>query len=101
MIKEITDINSVGTGNVLLDFYSPTCMPCRTLNPFLEEISKEFQNLTVAKIEVTQSPDISQMFGVTTVPTVIFMKNNKVREVIRGLTSKENLKSMVRKCSGE
>jgi len=99
-LTEITNIASIQKGNVLLDFYTATCGPCRMMNPVLEEIAKEFKNLTVAKVEVTQNPDVSQMFGVMSVPTVIFLNDFKVKEVSRGFHSKEALKTMVKKHAG-
>ena len=86
-----------GSGNVIVDFYTKTCGPCRALHPVLEEISNEFRNLTVTKVEVTQNPDLSQMFGVMSVPTVIFMKDSKVKHVSQGFSTKENFKLLVRK----
>jgi thioredoxin 1 len=97
MVTEITNVASIQKGNVLLDFYTSTCAPCKMMAPALEEIAKEFTNLTVAKVEVTRSPDVSQMFGVMSVPTVILLADSKVKEMSCGFSSKENLKSMVRK----
>jgi thioredoxin 1 len=96
-ITEITSVNSIQKGDVLLDFYTSTCAPCRMMAPALEEIAKEFVGLTVAKVDVTQSPEMSQMFGVMGVPTVILLSDLKVKEVSRGFSSKENLKTMVRR----
>jgi len=96
-IMEITNIDSIKSGNVLLDFYTTTCAPCKALNPVLEEIANEFKSLTVQKVEVTKSPDAAQMFGVMSVPTVVLLIDSKVKEVSRGFTGKEALKSMVRK----
>jgi thioredoxin 1 len=95
MIAELTDVNHIRKGNVLVDFYTTSCGPCKTMNPILEEISKEFANIKVAKVDVTRNPDMSQMFGVMSVPTVIFMRDNKVRHTVRGLQNKAALKSMV------
>lgn len=96
-VTEITNVASIQKGNVLLDFYTSTCGSCRMMNPILEEIANEFKNLIVRKVEVTQNPEVSQMFGVMSVPTVILLTDSKVQEISRGFSSKENLKSMVRK----
>jgi len=67
------------------------------LSPVLDEIEKSFPTLKVAKIDVTQNPDMSQRFGVMSVPTVVLMVDSKVKEVSRGFSNKETLVSMVRK----
>lgn len=95
MVTEVTSVDAIRKGNVLVDFYTTTCGPCRAMNPILEEISSEFLNLKVAKIEVTQNPDLSQMFGVMSVPTIIFMKDCQVIQMVHGASKKETLRKMV------
>jgi len=84
-------------GNVIVDFYTGTCAPCRALNPILEEISN-IEGVMIEKVDVTQNPELSQRFGIMSVPTVVFMKNNQVKETVRGLKDKKTLLSMARKC---
>ncbi len=96
MVTEVTDMNAISDGNVLIDFYADSCGPCRALNPILEEIAQEFDDLKVAKIDVTSNPEASQRFGVMGLPTVIFMKNRQVKQTLRGLSTKETILSMLR-----
>lgn len=97
MVTEVTDFQSICKGNVLVDFYTMTCGPCKALSPILEDISNEFQNIRVAKVDVTRNPEVSNQFGVMSVPTIVFMKNSKIKNTIRGLKDKNYLRSMVRK----
>jgi thioredoxin 1 len=97
MVTEVTDVSAISEGNVLVDFFTDTCAPCRAMNPILEEISEEFDNVKVAKVDVARNPDVSQMFGIMSVPTIIFMSNRKVRETVRGLSNKKALTTMIRR----
>ena len=97
MVTEVTDVSAISEGDVLVDFFTKTCAPCQAMNPILEEISEEFGNVKVAKVDVARNPDVSQMFGIMSVPTIIFMRNRKVREIVRGLSNKKTLTSMIRK----
>lgn len=97
MIKEVVDVNDINKGNVLVDFYTQTCGPCKALNPILEDISNEVQGIKIAKVDVSNNPEISQTFGISSVPTIIFMKDCQVKETIRGLSNKDALMSIVRK----
>lgn len=97
MVTEVTDVNAISEGNVLVDFFTDTCAPCRAMNLILEEISEEFDNVKVAKVDVARNPDVSQMFGIMSVPTIIFMRNRKVRETVRGLSNKKVLTTMIRR----
>lgn len=96
MVTEVTDVGALRKGNVLVDFYTATCAPCKALNPILEEISQEFKDIKVTKIDVTRNPIMSQMFGIMSVPTLIFMRDNQVKQIVRGLFNKEAITSMIR-----
>ena len=97
MVQEVTDLGTIMRGNVLVDFYTTTCGPCRALAPIMEDISKEFPDVRVAKVEVSKCSDATQVFGIRSVPTVMFLQDSKVREVSQGLTTKKNIVSMMRK----
>jgi len=97
MITEVSDVSALNEGNVLVDFYTDTCAPCKAMNPILEEISEEYADVKVAKVDVVRNPDMSQMFGVMSVPTFIFIKNRRVKSTIQGLSNKQALKLMIKK----
>ena len=98
MVTEVNSVSAIGVGNVLVDFYTKSCAPCRAMNPILKEISEEYKDVEVAKVDVALNPEVSQMFGVMSVPTIIFMKNRKVRETLRGLSNKKTLVNMINNC---
>lgn len=95
MIEEVKNIDKIKNGNVLVDFYTATCGPCRAMNPVLEDISQEFTDVRVAKVEVTKNPEASQMYGVMSVPTVMFLKDSKVKAVSMGYSDKSKIRSMI------
>lgn len=97
MVVEVSDLSSIQKGNVLVDFYTTSCGPCRAMHPMLEEMSKEFQNVTIAKVEVTKNPLASQMFGVMSVPTMMVLKDSKVQEVSMGFSDKKKIRSLLEK----
>lgn len=94
-VMEVQDLNAISNGNVLVDFYTTTCGPCRAMNPVLEEISKEFENVTVAKVEITKNPQASQRYGIMSVPTLMFMQNSRVKAVTRGLQQASDIRKMI------
>jgi thioredoxin 1 len=96
MITEVDNMEAVKDGDVLLDFYSTTYKPCQALNPVLEEISQEFKSVKVAKVEVTKNPEMTQRFGIFSVPVIVFMKNSHVKGVARGVINKTAITTMVR-----
>ena len=51
------------TGTTLVDFYADWCMPCKRLSPVLDSLSQTLKGkVTVAKINVDESPNVAQKF---------------------------------------
>lgn len=76
---------------VLVDFWAEWCGPCRTIAPFLEEISKEFEGkVKVVKCDVDNSPEVTIKFSIRNIPTVLFFKDGKVADKQVGAVPKNN-----------
>jgi len=69
----------------LVDFWAPWCGPCIMMTPILEEYASKGTNVKVAKVNVDESPNIAQEFGITGIPTLIVFKNGKEDLRISGL----------------
>jgi thioredoxin 1 len=79
---------------VLVDFWSPTCGPCRTLVPILEELAAENEgDATIAKVNTAQYPALVSKFSIDTLPTLLFFYRGKVVERMVGVQSKHKLQS--------
>jgi len=81
---------------VLLDFYASWCGPCKVMSPIIDELAEEYKDRAlIVKVDSEKNPNLSTHFKVKSIPTLIFIKNQKVIEVINGLVPKPNLKEMV------
>lgn len=77
---------------VLVDFWAEWCGPCKMQGPIIEEVAKEFEGKAkVGKLDVDQNPEISQKFGVMSIPTIIVFKDGKAVWQAAGLQQKNNL----------
>jgi len=63
---------------VLLDFWASWCGPCRMIAPVLEEIAEEREDIKVGKINVDEQPELSNSFGVSSIPLLVVMKDGKI-----------------------
>jgi thioredoxin 1 len=64
---------------VLVDFFATWCGPCKAMAPALDAVAAEQQGkLKVVKVDVEQSPETSQKYGIRAMPTLIVFKGGKI-----------------------
>jgi len=64
---------------VLVDFYADWCQPCRKLSPTIEAMAKKYAGkIDFYKINVDQSPKISEEYKVNAIPAIKIFKGGKV-----------------------
>jgi thioredoxin 1 len=99
MALEITDqnINDVLEKNdlVVIDFWAAWCGPCRMLGPIIDELSADNADVVIGKLDVTTNQETAQDYGVTSIPSVIFIKNGKEVERVRGVMPKAVLQNKI------
>lgn len=81
---------------IILDVYATWCGPCQQMEPILEELEAELgEKYKFAKLNVDEAREISIKYGVTSVPTFIFIQNNEVKDKETGYMSKEALQEKI------
>jgi len=77
---------------VLTDFWAEWCMPCRMIEPILEEIAAEYADqLKVARINVDSNRELAAKLGIMSIPTLILFKNGQPVERLVGAMPKRSL----------
>jgi thioredoxin 1 len=86
---------------VIVDFWAEWCGPCRMLTPIIDEIAKEMSGaVIVGKLNVDESPGTAARYGVSSIPTLLFIKGGEVVEQHTGLLGKKMLSDKIRKTFG-
>jgi thioredoxin 1 len=68
----------------LVDFWASWCMPCRMVEPILEELAQEqADRITIVKVNVDENPDIAARYGIMSIPTLVRIEEGK--EVARAI----------------
>ena len=86
---------------VLVDLWAPWCGPCHMVSPILEQLARSHAGkVKLVKVNVDESPQISQRYGVQGIPTLLVFKNGEVKEQIVGYVPKEQIQKALDKHVG-
>jgi putative thioredoxin len=78
---------------ILLDFWSPSCGPCRVMGPLLEKLVDERQGqVYLAKINTDQETELASYFGVAAIPAVKVIFNAQLVHEFEGLRPESELR---------
>ncbi len=90
--EEVLDSEQV----VLLDFWADWCGPCMMLAPLLHEFAEENPNITIGKVNVDEAPELAQAYGVSSIPTLVVIKDGKEVNRSVGVIPKNKLEELVK-----
>jgi thioredoxin 2 len=64
---------------VIVDMWAPWCGPCRMVSPALEQLATDLAGrIKLVKVNVDDSPKLSQRFGVQAIPTLMILRHGEV-----------------------
>lgn len=88
-------------GAHLVDMYADWCGPCKMMAPIFDEVAKIYEGkVNIGKLNVDENPETPSKFGVSGIPTLIFLKEGKEVGRLVGFQSKDTLVEKIKEFFG-
>ena len=81
---------------VLVDFWAKWCGPCKMLAPVVEELAAEHPEISLAKVDVDECPELAMGYRVSAIPALMLFKDGKVAAQTVGFQPKEALEALLK-----
>jgi len=81
---------------IIIDFWAIWCGPCMFFGPIFKKLHEEFKrNFLFAKVNVDENNAIARNYGITGIPTTLFIKNDEVINKIVGAMNYDGMKNIL------
>jgi len=80
----------------LIDFYADWCGPCKMVAPILEELQDEYAGkINIYKIDTEVERTLAGMFGIQSIPSLLFVPKEGQPQMAVGALPKETFKKAI------
>ncbi len=87
-----------GERPAIIDFYADWCGPCKFVAPILEELSEEYKGkLDIYKVDTEVEQELAAVFGIRSIPSILFVPVNGQPMMQAGALPKEALVEIINK----
>ncbi|MCI1786419.1 MAG: thioredoxin [Bacteroidales bacterium] len=88
--------NFKGDKPAIIDFYATWCGPCKMIAPIMEELSEEYKGkVTFYKVDTEQEQELSSLFGIRSIPSVLFIPMNETPQMSQGAMPKASFEKAI------
>ena len=85
-----------GSLPAIVDFYAEWCGPCKAVAPILEELSDEYKDkVVIYKIDTDKEQELSSLFGIQSIPTLLFIPKDGKPMMQKGALPKNAFKQVI------
>ena len=93
--KEFDELVSASSGTCLVDFWAPWCGPCQALAPILLSAEKKASGIGFYQVNVDDTPELAQVFHVSSIPTLIVFRYGKEIQRTLGVLSEAQILALL------
>ncbi len=85
-----------GETPAIIDFYADWCGPCKVVGPILEELKEEYgDKLDIFKVNTEEQRELSSVFGIQSIPSLLFIPKEGQSQMAQGALPKETFKQAI------
>ena len=85
-----------GSLPAIVDFYADWCGPCKAVAPVLEELAEEYKDqILIYKIDTDKEAELSGLFGIQSIPTILFIPVDGQPMMQKGAIPKNAFKQVI------
>ena len=83
---------------IVIDFWAKWCAPCKIFASTFERAYREYsKDFIFAKVNVDENPKVAQYFGITSIPTTLFIKGGDALRKFVGVVNYKTLTQILEK----
>ncbi|MFH2058734.1 MAG: thioredoxin TrxC [Pseudomonadota bacterium] len=81
---------------VMVDCWAPWCGPCKAIGPIVDELAVKYRaRVKIAKLNLDENSMIGSRYAISSVPTLLLVKNGKIVDKLIGALPKQQMESAI------